>query len=181
MRYDYVAALAAKYQPETILEVGTWNGRRAVEMLTAAPKARYYGFDLFEEATEETDAAEMNVKKHHSLRGVHSYLLEALGPEREITLIRGNTRKTLAEFNESVDFAWIDGGHSVETIRSDWDNVRRVIKPGGVVLFDDYYSDDIDTSKFGCNSIVKDWDHVVVCAPDPVLGGGTVRIARVYV
>src|SRR5512135_127490 len=176
MRYDYLIQMVKRQQPTAILEVGTWNGRRALEMLMAAPDAKYYGFDLFEDATPATDAEEKNVKPHHTLRGVRAYL-----DGFDVELHKGNTRETLAAFNERVDFVWLDGGHSVETIRSDWENVRRCLMPNATVLFDDYYvGAEIDTTKYGCNEIVKNLKHEVIDIADPVSGGGFVKIVRVY-
>ena len=175
MRYDYILEALRDKKPKSILEIGTWNGRRALEMLMVCPDAEYYGFDLFEDADAFTDAEEKNVKPHYTLRGVKAYL-----DGFDVVLHKGNTRETLAKFDKPVDFVWLDGGHSVETIRSDWENVKRVLMPGAVVLFDDYYSGGIDTEKYGCNAIVKDLNHVVLPQADPVRGGGYVQMVRVW-
>ena len=175
MRYRYLLELVREKQPQAILEIGTWNGRRALEMLMASPDSKYYGFDLFEDADAITDAEEKNVKPHYTLRGVKAYL-----DGFDVVLHKGNTRETLAKFREPVDFVWLDGGHSIETIRSDWENVQRVLVPGAVVLFDDYYTGGIDTTKYGCNEIVKSLPHAVLPDADPVAGGGLVHMVRVW-
>ena len=56
-----------------------------------------------------------------------------------------------------ADFVFIDGGHSVETITSDWLWVSRIINPGAVVVFDDYYKP--EREGFGCNRIVENITH----------------------
>lgn len=175
MRYDYLLKLVMEKQPRSILEIGTWNGHRALQMLQLSPGATYYGFDLFEDGTPETDGAEKNVKPHHSLKAVSARL-----SGYKAHLHKGNTRETLKDFNEPIDFAWIDGGHSVETIGSDWENVKRLLTPNAVVLFDDYYSGGIDTSAYGCNRVVEDEIHEVLPHRDPVIPSGWVQIARVF-
>lgn len=175
MRYEQLLRAVREKQPKSILEIGTWNGQRAVEMLNLCG-ATYYGFDLFEEATQETDAEEMNVKAHHQMERVLDRLTGF-----DAHLFKGNTRETLASFNEPVDFVWLDGGHSIETIRSDWENVKRCLTPGAWVFFDDYYTGpEIDTSKYGCNEIVKTLKHEVLPGADPVRGGGFVHMVRVF-
>lgn len=175
-RYEQLLAAVREKQPRAILEVGTWNGVRAQQMLNLCPAAKYYGFDLFEDATPATDAEEMNVKPHHYLERV-AMRLEGWDAQ----LVKGNTRETLAAFNEPVDFVWLDGGHSVETIRSDWENIRRVLAPDAWVFFDDYYTGpQIDTARFGCNEIVRDLRHEILPVADPVMGGGSVQMVRVY-
>lgn len=175
MRYELLIQLVKERQPRSILEVGTWNGQRALEMLKAAPGATYYGFDLFEDGTPEVDEAEKNVKPHHSLESVRKTL-----QGYDAHLFKGNTRETLAQFDTPVDFVWIDGGHSVETIRSDWENVKRCCTPDTVVVFDDYYYGPIDTDKFGCNRVVETLKHESIPRADWVAGGGWVQMMRVY-
>ena len=175
MRYLQLIQAVRKKQPSSILEIGTWNGQRALEMLQEAPCAKYYGFDLFENADATTDAEEFNVKRHHRLEEV-TRLLKGFDAQ----LWKGNTRQTLPLFEEKVDFVWIDGGHSLETIRSDWENVKRVLEPDAWVFFDDYYTGPIDTDKMGCNKIVQELSHMVLPMTDPVMGGGWVQMVRVY-
>ena len=176
MRYEQLLKAVRAKQPQAILEVGTWNGQRALEMLNLSPDSQYYGFDLFETATPENDAMEMNVKPHHYCDKVFDRLTGY-----KVQLIKGNTRETLRWFRQKVDFVWIDGGHSVETIRSDWENIKPLLMDDAMVFFDDYYTGpQIDTTRFGCNEIVKDLKHEVLPDKDPVSGGGFVQMVRVY-
>lgn len=175
MRYEQLIAACAKKQPRAILEIGTWNGDRALQLLQVSPKSVYYGFDLFEDATPTTDKEEMNVKPHWDLDAVAQKLSGF-----DAHLVKGNTRYTLTDFHEPVDFVWMDGGHSVETIVSDWVNVRRVITPYAEVYLDDYYTGPIDTDKFGCNRLVMGIKHEVLPMKDAVKGGGFVQMVRVF-
>ena len=179
-RYAVIGEILSKEKPKSVLEVGTWNGRRAVEMMFASGAERYFGFDLFESGTEEDDKREFNVKRRVSMMEVSKFLRRF---PFDHELYRGNSKETLKQFltehgENSVDFAFIDGGHSVETIESDWHNVRQAVKPGGVVIFDDYYTDR-DSTAVGCNRIVKDLDHEILPPADPVVGGGMVNLVLV--
>lgn len=175
MRYDQLLSAVRRFQPRFILEIGTWNGHRALQMLQLSPGATYYGFDLFEDADVKTDAEEKNVKPHHTLASIQARL-----SGYKAHLFKGNTRETLGDFKEPVDFAWIDGGHSVETIRSDWENVKRCLLPGANVYFDDYYSGGIDTEQFGCNRVVDELRHEVLPDRDPVIPSGWVQMVCVF-
>jgi predicted O-methyltransferase YrrM len=174
MRYEQLHDAVRWKQPRAILEVGTWNGVRAFNLLSLSPQSKYYGFDLFEDATEQTDKEEFNVKRHTALEDVRARLSVF-----DAQLFKGNTRETLAAFNEPVDFVWVDGGHSVETIRSDWENVKRCLAPDAWVFFDDYYVG-IDSTHVGCNQIVAGLKHEVLPMKDPVSGGGWVQMVRVW-
>ena len=175
MRYEQLHQAVRQKKPKAILEVGTWNGDRALQLLKLSSNSRYYGFDLFETATRETDAVEFNVKRHWFMDQVYEKLTGY-----DVQLFKGNTRETLANFNEPVDFVWIDGGHSIETIQSDWDNVKRVITPDAWVFFDDYFTGPIDTTKIGCNRIVKPLKHEVLPMRYCVVGGGWTQMVRVW-
>ena len=181
-RYAQLNKLIKELKPMTILEVGTWNGYRGVDMISYAPEgAKYYGFDLFEDMTPELDKLECNIKPHVSIHMVDASF--GVFPHK---LIKGNTRDTLPKFAKrkiGIDFAFIDGGHSVETIRSDWENVKRLMRPGGTVVFDDYYEGmpEEDLKKWGANCVVKDLDYTLSKTADKVYGGGITRLAIVRV
>ena len=176
-RYQELAKLVEKLNPESILEIGTFDGGRALSLCKGG--ASYVGFDLFEEATIETDKTEKNVKAHHSMESV-SDKLKAAGIVH--SLVGGNTRKTLpayiSETNRRFDFAFIDGGHSIETIQSDWFHVKQLMNPGATVVFDDYY-EEIPTDQYGANSVVDKLNYTLSEMADPVKGGGRTRLAIV--
>lgn len=180
-RYAQLIELVRKHQPKTVIEIGTWNGGRALEMAMVAPGMKYYGFDLFEQATSQTDEEEKNVKPHHSREQV----LEILTKHNvDASLIAGNTNETLPAFarlNQTVkaDLIYIDGGHAVETIRSDYENSKKLIKPGGLIVFDDYYVDMDDLDKWGANRVLDGEDFELLPIVDPVVGGGGTQLAVV--
>ena len=68
------------------------------------------------------------------------------GTGADVELVKGWTHETLPEYAHAhpdykADLIFIDGGHSIETIQSDWDNVQSFISKDSVVIFDDYYVD----------------------------------------
>ena len=156
-RYDCIVDIINDCKPSTILEIGTHMGLTAAIMIEAAMKHKddvfYYGFDLFDLLTEEMAMEEHHGKNMPSLSRVAKIL--APFPHK---LIMGNTRKTLPKFkpDRPIDFVFIDGGHSVETIPSDWENVEKLMHENTVVIFDDYYD---DTEKVGCKTIVDSLDE----------------------
>ena len=200
-RYSALVGLIKEYKSKNILEVGTWNGDRAIQMaitaLKESNKVHYTGFDLFEEATDATDQEEFNVKKHFSEKDVNEKLtafansVNEADDEKQFTfcLIKGNTRQTLKivsntdacnSKNIKPDFAFIDGGHSLKTIEHDYNKLAHV----PIVVFDDYYRPDEegkipDIKKVGCNILfeeldVKDSKKFLISSDDHVADGGCV-------
>lgn len=180
-RYTELTTLVRKEKPKHILEIGTWNGNRAIALCNIN-NSSYTGFDLFEEATKETDEIEKNVKKHNSRDSV---LRKIRGNGIVCELIQGNTNITLPEYvkinSPKFDFAFIDGGHSVETIANDWKYVKELMLPNSLVVFDDYYENCSDLHIWGANKVLEGLDYSLGECRDPVVTGEFVRLATVRV
>jgi len=169
MRYDQLIAICHIYRDEidSIVEVGTWNGDRAIQMIQATGAKSYVGYDLFEDATDETDAEESNVKAHFSQDEVGQKIAEAC-PDVDVRLIKGNTRETLHGQKIEADLAFVDGGHSEKTILGDYN----AVKGSKILVLDDVYE-----GRPGGAGFLVDDDFMVLPKKDPVKDGGFVRMA----
>ncbi|MDF1792209.1 MAG: class I SAM-dependent methyltransferase [Thalassobaculaceae bacterium] len=165
-RYGQILRLIDAFPPSSIVEVGTWNGGRAIQMATQALRHRevvsYTGYDLFEEADESTDTRELNGKSRVSFTDVRQRLsrFAELNSGFSVELIKGDTRSTMRQ--RQADFAFVDGGHSVETIASDIANLVGT----RIIVLDDYYVSGVDTTLFGCNRVIAGRPHIVLPAVD---------------
>ena len=165
-RYNQLIDIVRNLKPISIIEIGAHRGDRAELLCRTALDQRptrsvhYRGYDLFEAANEQTNAEEKNGKGPATLEGLRQRLLKI---ERLVfDLIVGNTRTTLAGKNISAEFAFIDGGHSIQTIFSDYVAVHN----SNVVVFDDYYTSGVDTTKWGCNALLAMVPHEVLPIED---------------
>lgn len=193
-RYQQLYDTIDQVKPRVILEVGTWAGGRAVRMLAEAAKHRpveeihYIGFDLFESLTG--DQYKEEISKQPPTQAEVEALLKKTGASYE--LVVGNTLETMPRFVEALpkdkwpEFVYIDGGHHVETVRSDWENTTAILPPGGVVIFDDYWPERGEEG--GCKLIVDDIDRnlyeveimpVVDTFENPDFGRVVVQYAKV--
>ena len=197
-RYRQISLIIDYLKPESIVEVGTWNGDRAIEIAQAALKhhtyVHYWGFDVFENAGDDHDQRELNVKPHTKLEDVRAKLetLKERNPGFSFNLIEGDSRLTLHHPELPVwshpntgnpvklteaDLVFIDGGHSIETVENDFHSLSGCTN----ILMDDYYSPCDrglcpDVKQFGCNQLVEKLPHWVLPVRDPVAGGGLVQI-----
>lgn len=181
MRYDQLLKLIDLFKPRVLVEIGTWSGDNAVRMIKQAQKynshIEYYGYDLFEDATPETDSIEFNVKPHNHEHKVRQKILD-LCPDTFVSLIKGNTRETLKANPPHGDLCYIDGGHSLETISSDYYYCKHI----PIVVFDDYYIPDnaglcADTAIVGCNKLISGLQGCAVLPDaDPIKGGGLTQL-----
>ena len=195
-RYKQLADIIRHYsqglETYSIVETGTWNGGRAIEMALAAfenvDKVHYRGFDLFENATEETDKVELNIKQHNAEEAVGTRLAQFAAKMQEhgklftFTLHSGDTKETMKghQYND-VDLAYIDGGHSYDTVNSDWNYLSHV----PIVVFDDYYSfpdGDVPEEYRGIIKTfeeIKDKNRYILPSDDPTALGGFVHLGVV--
>ena len=164
LRYDYLYDTVKKKKCKKIMEIGVYKGERAIRMIRTAQtfctpnEIEYYGFDLFEMMNDEIFKQEVS-KKPFTLEQVKSKL-EKTGSQ--ITLFRGFTEKTLPEALPSLpimDLVFIDGGHSIETIKNDWYWTQQIMDNNTIVIFDDYWSGEWGArTDAGCQSIINNLD-----------------------
>lgn len=145
--YNYsVESPAFKRGQINVVEVGTWNGSRAIQIAesvfsgTSCPAVHYVGYDTFEGGNDRT--LEGHTKPHATLgivqRRLENYaaMMRRKGKEFSFELIKGNTldtMRTTAALCADADVAYIDGGHSYETVKSDYEHLKHV----PFVVFDD--------------------------------------------
>lgn len=138
----------------------------------------YYGFDLFEEMTK--DKFEEELSKFPPAQDEVLQKLKQTGAN--IRLYKGNTLITLPRVADSLpkmDFIFIDGGHSIQTIENDWCYAQELMGENTIVIFDDYYFDKndvgaktvvdkIDRTRFSveilpiCDSFQKEWGTLTI-------------------
>jgi hypothetical protein len=152
-RYAQLLDIINEEKPQSICEVGTWNGNNAIRMIQVAAKyypmheIEYQGFDLFESMTGEQFTRELS--KYGQPIDVVQRRLEATGAN--IELIAGDTRETIEDMR-SADFIFVDGGHSEKTIENDGVEALRC---GKTIVFDDYYHEG-KPAGMGCNKFIDE-------------------------
>jgi len=158
-RYKYLFKIIKDNKCKKIMEIGIWNGVHALQMIKEAKKhssskeIQYYGFDLFELLDDRTSLKEFS-SPSPSLETVWRKL-EKTGAE--VHLYKGYTQDTLPKaIGElpKMDFVYIDGGHSLETIKNDWKYVQEVMDKNTIVIFDDYWNRD----DAGCKKVIESMD-----------------------
>lgn len=130
------------HRPMNICEIGTHDAKSAIQfidiLLPLVPTKQqlfYTGYDLFEEANDSLTSYEHNGKGPGSYKLAEKRLNQRKKKYRKkfnYKLVRGNTLQTLTE--STFDFVYIDGGHSYNTVKSDYSKVKN----SKIIVFDDY-------------------------------------------
>lgn len=119
------------------IEIGAHRGRSlealSSHLLTKCENLKVIGYDVFEMADTEFHAREDNGKGAGNFQKCFNLMtgLQKENPWLEFELIKGYTTETLIE--SKADWAYIDGGHSYETVK--WDHQK--LKDSRVIIFDD--------------------------------------------
>jgi hypothetical protein len=124
-----------------LCEIGTHRGKTAVQLIDFCCKnfpgkiISYEGFDVFDYAwnNEEFNRKEVNGKNGAKYGLVKRDIMHYEKKYRnlKVKLHRGFTHETLKY--KKYDFVYIDGGHSYDTVKHDYEKV----KDSKVILFDD--------------------------------------------
>ena len=152
--------LVNKNKPKVFLEVGVLEGvtsRNVCDLLYKiyGTTFRYIGIDLFGLDIEENNKKEFTpisnkysnpfkkiyfkyILKHkpNSIEGV-KYLLKKY--QSYVELHKGYSNNILKALDLSVvDFCFLDGGHTYETVKNDLTIILSKIKKKSIILIDDY-------------------------------------------
>lgn len=135
--------------PGHLVELGTYMGKSSVVVGEfQRPDERFVVVDLFEgvDVLGETDADRANLQE--SLKSYKSLTRQAF--EHYYSSIRGDLPEIVAGMSSeivdhlepgSVRFMHIDASHLYDAVRVDVDSAFRLLRPGGVVVFDDIRSE----------------------------------------
>jgi len=151
--------VSKKSKPFRILEIGTYDGVRAKQLIDIAVKCgmtniEYYGFDFFEDSNPDVQAAEcLNA---HPIRH-ETDVAKAFAVNlklKKVQLFKGDSKVTLPAAKPSLpkmNVIFVNGGHALNTIQSDLENSLLLSDDKTEIVVDNYYAG--DNSK-GCAFIV---------------------------
>jgi predicted O-methyltransferase YrrM len=156
-RKNYILKYIRKNKPKTILEIGVFNGVFARRMLLNATNSineivSYTGVDLFEDLSIEIYKKEISLWASNQ-DSVHNNLSKI--KNTKINLLKGYSRDVLPLLEGKIkfDLILIDGGHSYETVKTDFYFARNLVSSNGAIFFDDYVNYVTRTQKSGQNKI----------------------------
>ena len=113
---------------------------------------KYIGLDLFGEKGENLNEAIPNTKFLNPFKSFYFKYIKKIDPysieavtdllkkfKDNVHLIKGNSNELLKKIDVSkVDYVFLDGGHSYDTVINDLINCKVVVENNGVILCDDY-------------------------------------------
>jgi predicted O-methyltransferase YrrM len=128
---------------KNFLEIGSYEGRSAVWIVENMLEdgGKLCCIDTWE-GGEEHKAAKENMGDVQKTFLHNIEILKGQFPERRIEAYKGTSTRYLAELicnsDERFDFIYIDGSHTARDVLTDACMAWPVLKPGGIMVFDDY-------------------------------------------
>lgn len=130
----YLLDLGVARQPQHVLEIGLGWGFSAAAIQCFGSVKRHLIVEL-EEGSSRATQGERNVRSMSA-------------DQRTIQIFWGDSNLVLprlCEAGESFDLVLIDGGHRYDEVFVDFHFIRRLVKPGALVLLDDVWMPSVQT------------------------------------
>jgi len=151
-----------EHKPKVFLEIGVFCGvtaRNVCELLKEVHSEdfKYIGIDLFGQRASKSEKVPNYLKEQkfsnplknffynfilrENLNSYESVTHFLKGFSKNVTLIKGNSNVILKNLDmKDIDFVFLDGGHSFETVFNDLNLIYKKISSnkGAVILCDDY-------------------------------------------
>lgn len=118
----------------SFLQIGAYTGDASVWLLDnilTNPSSTLTDIDTWEGSDEPEHKA-------IPFSEVYAYYTERTKKYNNLLPIRCKSEYTLPCLKESYDFIYVDGDHTAKAVADDAENAWKLLKPNGILAFDDY-------------------------------------------
>jgi peptidoglycan/xylan/chitin deacetylase (PgdA/CDA1 family) len=141
----YARQVARAEAGSVFVELGAWKGRgtafMGVEIANSGKAIRFFTVDHWRGGDDEGHALDEDVQAG---RLYETFLANIAPVSEHVVAIRAETVEAAEQFEDgSVDFVFVDAGHSYEDARADLAAWWPKVKQGGVMAGDDWLEDGV--------------------------------------
>jgi len=131
-------ATARKLRPgSTVVEIGSWKGKSTYCLARGLRGGRIIAIDPFD-ASGEPDSSEVyHNSQNGDLYGSFCRTMAVMGVADKVEAWKGTSRDFIDRIPE-IDLLFIDGDHSIDGCRFDYEHYASRVAKGGYLLFHDY-------------------------------------------
>ena len=156
----YLLKLISKFKPKNFLEIGVLEGvtsRNVCEHLNKINHGNFsfIGIDLFGDDIKENNIKEftpISYKIKNPFKWIYFKIILRMNPnskecvefllkkfKKSIKIFKGYSKDILRKIDlKHIDFVFLDGGHSYETVKKDLSLLTANLKKDSIILCDDY-------------------------------------------
>lgn len=120
-----------------VVEIGSWKGKSTYCLARALCCGRVIAIDPFDASGEPGSAEVYQQAKKGDLYETFCRTMKSLGVADKIEVRKGTSRD-FADKTPEINLLFIDGNHSIDDCRFDYEQYARHISRGGYLLFHDY-------------------------------------------
>jgi predicted O-methyltransferase YrrM len=140
---DVINRLVKFHDPETIFEIGTFDGRTSLNMAAhARPDAHLYTLDLPSADINKTALSVEHGDLLYIEKPQSGARFIATDVEQKITQLYGDSATYDFEpYFGKMDFVFVDGSHSYDYVLKDSATALQLVRESGVIIWHDYVGD----------------------------------------
>jgi len=160
-----------EWQPRKALEIGCFEGQTATFLLDMCPSVKeLYCIDTWGGSVEHGDGSMgktwnfVDVEYRFGRNIIDS--LERRDPRPEVIKLKGFSHRCLSQLIEehegTFDWVYIDGSHFSDDVLIDAVLALKLLRPGGLMIFDDYewkphddMANDVNLPMMGIDAFIK--------------------------
>lgn len=140
--YPLFASIAASgFSPQTILEIGTFDGAFTRFLSLIFPYAAITTYDLPLEEGFQLEYGRADQEKYVSQRSKN------IDDVANVTLVERNSVSLTLDSVSRFDAIWVDGDHGYPVATMDITNAIRLLTPGGYLVIDDVFVDVVEADE----------------------------------
>ncbi|MGB3205343.1 MAG: class I SAM-dependent methyltransferase, partial [Crinalium sp.] len=125
-----------------LLEIGSWEGRSScwlLDNILTHPSSRITCIDTFEGSFEHTEVFKFGSSYLQSLEARFDFNINQAEASERVHKLIGKSNEVLRTLPlNTYDIAYIDGSHIASDVLEDAVLVWKLVKIGGLIIFDDY-------------------------------------------
>lgn len=119
-----ISAIALAASPRRIFEFGTYDGATTLQLARLLPEAELTTIDFSPNPAPGVTVGARFAGQREA--------------ERICQLFGDTTTFNFSPYRGQFDFVFVDGGHEYPVVKADTQNALRMVRPGGVIVWDDY-------------------------------------------
>jgi hypothetical protein len=121
-----------------VVEIGSWKGK-STYCITRGLRGRIYAIDPFDASGEGNSATIYNAARGAApLLEQFKHNMSSAAALDKVTILQGYSQQ-FVDAVPNMHFLFIDGDHSIEGCRFDFEHYGPKVLPGGYIAFHDYY------------------------------------------
>ena len=135
-----IAALVKRYDPATVFEIGTFDGKTTVNIIANCNRgAKIYTLDLVRKQMNSTKLPLHKFDKAYINKPVIGEAFLGTDHEKSIVQLTGDSATfDFAPYYGKMDFVFVDGSHSYEYVLNDSRKAIKLLSGKGIILWHDY-------------------------------------------